>query len=49
MSKVIYSDNTDANGVSYPTIGENIRESAKALKYTDIGHIMIDDKKASIK
>lgn len=31
MGKTIYSDNTDANGVSYPTIGENIRNGAKNL------------------
>ena len=31
MGKTIYSDNTDINGVNYATVGENIREGAKAL------------------
>lgn len=36
MGKTIYSDNTDINGVNYATVGENIREGAKALPYKSI-------------
>lgn len=36
MGKTIYSDNTDINGVNYATVGENIREGAKALTYESV-------------
>lgn len=40
MSKTIYSDYTDANGVSYPTIGENIRNGAKNLTLESFGTLL---------
>lgn len=42
MSKTIYSDNTDINGVSYETVGENIREGAKTLTYKSIEPVLED-------
>lgn len=32
MAKQVYADNVDANGVAYPTIGENIRDGAKSAE-----------------
>lgn len=40
MGKTIYSDNTDINGVNYATVGENIREGAKALTYESIKPVL---------
>ena len=40
MGKTIYSDNTDINGVNYATVGENIREGAKALPYESIEPVL---------
>lgn len=40
MSKTIYSDNTDANGVSYATIGENIRNGSKNIRPEDFERFM---------
>lgn len=44
MSKTIYSDNTDINGVNYATIGENIREGAKNLSYETVEPVLEDNK-----
>lgn len=40
MGKTIYSDNTDINGVNYATVGENIREGAKALTYETVEPVL---------
>lgn len=40
MGKTIYSDNTDINGVNYATVGENIREGAKALTYESVETVL---------
>lgn len=40
MGKTIYSDNTDINGVKYATVGENIREGAKALSYDTVEPVL---------
>ena len=40
MGKTIYSDNTDINGVNYATVGENIREGAKALTYESVDTVL---------
>lgn len=40
MGKTIYSDNTDINGVNYATVGENIREGAKALTYESVEPVL---------
>ena len=40
MGKTIYSDNTDINGVNYKTVGENIREGAKALTYESVEPVL---------
>lgn len=45
MGKTIYSDNTDINGVNYATVGENIREGAKALTYESVEPVLKDNKK----
>lgn len=44
MGKTIYSDNTDINGVNYATVGENIREGAKALPYESIEPVLEENK-----
>lgn len=44
MGKTIYSDNTDINGVNYATVGENIREGAKALTYESIEVVLEENK-----
>lgn len=36
MSKTIYSDYTDINGTNYETVGENIRDGHKSLRFDDI-------------
>lgn len=43
MGKTIYSDNTDINGVNYATVGENIREGAKALTYDSVKAVLEDN------
>ena len=44
MGKTIYSDNTDINGVNYETIGENIRNGAKALTYESVKPVLVENK-----
>ena len=40
MGEIIYSDNTDINGVNYATVGENIREDAKSLTYESVEPVL---------
>lgn len=44
MGKTIYSDNTDINGVNYATVGENIRNGAKALTYESVKQVLMENK-----
>ncbi len=44
MGKTIYSDNTDINGVSYETVGENIRKGAKSLTYETVEPVLEENK-----
>lgn len=44
MGKIIYSDNTDINGVNYATVGENIREGAKSLTYESVEPMLEENK-----
>lgn len=44
MGKTIYSDNTDINGVNYATVGENIREGAKALMYESVKPVLEENR-----
>lgn len=46
MGETIYSDNTDINGVNYPTVGENIRRGAKELTYESVAPVFGDNKDA---
>lgn len=45
MSKTIYSDYTDANGVNYATVGENIRNGAKNLTFESLAPFLTEREK----